>query len=135
MGYGNIVAFKVYLIIVQPYLLKEVFPIYQSSFATQGSSQQNEAPPQDEDETCTVKVEALCPQGTVNSSSKKPSSGCFISHSSANTECSEQNRCLANVYDIHEIGYGRRTRIEEQGRPGGNQLGATNLWIYGLKIA
>lgn len=97
MGYGNIATFKVYLIIVQPYLLKEVFPSYQNSFATQGPSQQDEAPQHDEDETCTAKVSALSPGALQTPLAKKPSSGCFISHLSANIECYEQNRCLANI--------------------------------------
>lgn len=53
VGYGNTVVFKVHLIIVQPYLLKEGFPSYQNSFATDGPSQQ------DEDETYTMKVNVL----------------------------------------------------------------------------
>lgn len=59
VGYGNIVVFKVHLIIVQPYLLKEGFPSYHNSFATDGPSQQDEASQQDEDETYTIKVSVL----------------------------------------------------------------------------
>ena len=59
VGFGNIVVFKVHLIIVQPYLLKEAFPSYQNSFATDGPSQQDEESQQDEDETCTIKVNVL----------------------------------------------------------------------------
>ena len=127
-------AFKVYLIIVQPYLLKEGFPSYQNSFATQGPSQQEEAPQHDEDETCTVKVNALSLPGHYKLLSLRNHPLAAFYLTLLPTLSVLNKTCLANVYDILEIRYGRRTRTEEQGRPGGNQLSATNRWIYGVKL-